>query len=48
MPKIEKSLNLQGLLLSFMKINLNNWVIRTKSDAEQLNKLIDNFKKRAF
>jgi len=45
MPKIEKSLNLQGLLLSFMKINLNYWVIRAKSEAGQLNKLINNLEK---
>jgi len=42
MPKIEKSLNLQGLLLSFMKINLNYWVIQVKSEAGQPNKLIRN------
>jgi len=40
MPKIEKSLNLQGLLSSFMKINLNYWVIRAKYERELVDKLL--------
>jgi len=44
MPKIEKSLNLQGLLVSFMKINLNYCVIRAKYEDEQYNQLIKNLK----